>query len=240
MRKLIVVLAVLVGLVSSGLAAENSYGNVIYANNFYISAKVIKNKLIQQKTGLNNSCGPTSLAFALNYFYYKKHNKPAPIFSSINGSKYLIKKIYEHISTAGFNDTTSLDELKSVARKFFKWKFPGTKRLDSNDLFEINRKNLIETLKSDKLALIVLDGFYEKSPVYEEGEYYRHIVIVYAYVHRKDEFNRPALHSKNTHNNDQLYYFDPYYGKTHFITIKEIKNNALDLVNLAYLQLGVR
>jgi hypothetical protein len=225
---------------STSFAGENFNGGIIYANKFYQSVKSVKNNLIQTKTGLNESCGPTSLSFIANYFYYKKHNKPHSIFSSLRKSKYFIKKIYSNISTAGYNKVTSLDELKGVVKSYFGWKFPGTRRRNSGDQFDTNRKYLIEALRSDKVALIVLDGDYKSSPVYKEGEYFRHIVIVYAYRHRRDENNNSPLSTSNTHNNDQIYYFDPYFGKVHSITVKEIKNGALDLVNLAYLQLAVK
>lgn len=227
-------------MVSGASAGQNFNGGIIYADKFYQSVNDVKNNLMQSKTGLNEACGPTSLSFVANYFYYKKHNKSASIFSSVNKSKYFIKKIYDNISGVGYNQITSLDELKSVVKRYFKWKFPGTRRRDSNDQFNTNRKYLIEALRSDKVALIVLDGFYKKSPVYKEGEYFNHIVIVYAYRHRKDENNNKPLSTSNTHNNDQMYYFDPYFGKVHSITVKEIKNGALDLVNLGYLQLAVK
>ena len=240
LKKILGVVLLIMVLVSSINAGQNFNGGIIYANKFYQSAKSIKNNLIQTKTGLNNSCGPTSLSFVANYFYYKKHNKPHSIFSSLRKSKYFVKKIYDNIPTAGYNEITSLNELKGVVKNYFGWKFPGTRRRKSGDQFNTNRKYLIEALRSDKIALIVLDGDYTKSPVYEKGEYFRHIVIVYAYRHRRDENNKSPLSNSNTHNNDQIYYFDPYFGKVHSITVKEIKNGALDLVNLAYLQLAIK
>jgi len=227
-------------IVSGIFAGENFNGGIIYADKFYQSVNSVKNNLIQNNTKLNEACGPTSLSFVANYFYYKKHGESASIFSSVKKSKYFIKNIYNNISTAGYNTVTSLDELKGAVKRYFKWKFPGTRRRDSGDQFDTNRKYLIEALRSDKIALVVLDGYYKKSPVYKAGEYYSHIVMIYAYRHRKDENGNKPLSSSNSHNNDQMYYFDPYFGKVHSITVKEIKNGALDLVNLAYLQLAVR
>jgi len=227
-------------MVSGIFAGENFNGGIIYADKFYQSVNSVKNNLMQSKTKLNEACGPTSLSFVANYFYYKKHNKSAPIFSSVKKSKYFIKKIYDNIPTSEYNNVTSLDELKSVVKRYFKWKFPGTRRRDSNDQFETNRKYLVDALRSDKIALIVLDGYYKNSPVYDEDDYFNHIVMVYAYRHRKDENGNKPLSSKNSHNNDQMYYFDPYFGKVHSITVKEIKNGALDIINLGYLQLAVR
>ena len=236
-KRIILGLVILVGVLVGSLNAGQSSG-LYYAEDFYESTKSINNNLIQNNTGLNNSCGPTSLSFAANYYYYKKHGESSSVFSSLSKSKYFIKYIYSKISTAAYNTDTSLYELKNVAKSYFGWEFPGTRIRFSDDTFYENRLYLIDNLKNDKLALIVLDGDFTRNPVYDENGFYRHIVIVYAYQSRRDETGEPATSSSNTHNNDRIYYYDPYYGKVGYVTIHEIDEGALAIVNLAYLQIA--
>ena len=234
MNRLILGAVILMGLVS-GLSAGQNNG-LYYVDGFYKSTKSIKSNLIQNNTKLNNSCGPTSLLFAFNHYYYKKYNRSSSMFSSLTKSKYFVKKIYSKISTASYNTDTTLGELRGVAKSYLNWK--SVARKSSNSSFETNRINLIKTLKVNKLALIVLDGDFVRNPVYDENGFYRHIVIVYAYQSRRDETGEPATSSSNTHNKDRIYYYAPYYGNVGYVTIQEIHEGALAIVNLAYLQIA--
>jgi len=237
-KKLIIMLAMLVSLISGANAAEFNNGYLVYADKFIDSVKPIKNTLIQNATKYNNSCGPTSLAFAFNYYYYKKKGKVVDLFKDTRKSRIVLDRMYKVLSSTDKNFDVTLNELKVIAKEYLKFRgSPHTYRRYSGYSFEKNRQKLVETIKNDKLAFIAFaEGDYDKNPVSPYG----HIVIAYAYLHKKDDDGHNALDSKNNHENDRIYFFDPYFGYSggkYYVTVGEAKyNNVLDLVNLAYLQ----
>jgi len=215
MKKIILMVLLFV---SMSFAGENTYD--YFVTNFATSTTRAKPVLIQSKTGYNNSCGPTSLLFINNWVA----GNVTPVFiKDVASAKLGLNSLYDYIGIIN-TSTTTFDQLKYVAKN--KWRWTKVIRMSSSDSTSTNVENLINSLKNDKLNLIVLK---ENAIINPVGKF-EHIVIVYAY-------NKTPGSSKNNRGNDDIYFFDPYYGGTNKFKVSDI-SNTVKLTNFAYLQVA--
>ena len=100
-KKLIVMLAMLVGLLSSVSAGFYKNGDlrVYYLSDFLSSVDDIKLNLIQKNTGRVNSCGVTSALFSYNYIKYLDTGTKLNSLRTLNTARNEITSLYKY---AGF------------------------------------------------------------------------------------------------------------------------------------------
>lgn len=214
-------------------AAQNGE-NLYYVDNFYSSAENVKNQISQVATGANNSCGLTSLLFVNNYFSEKNAGISAPFVSNSSEAIKALSRLYNYIGQS-YNTITHFDNIKTIPKN--RWLWQNTKRASSNNSLETNIELALNNLKNDIPMLITLKGTYKGNPVYKSGYDYKHIVILYAYQRMPDSNGYSATNPNNSHENDRIYYYDPYFGGNGYFKRSEI-SEAVDLVNFAYLKLA--
>lgn len=219
----------------AAFAEVNSQGSVYAVKDFLKSAELVSPTLSQERTGNNLSCGPTSLLFILNYYYYQKYGKISPSLSDVTKSRSILKNLYAATGQAN-NTITHLDVLKNLAKN--KLKMSGTKRALTTNTRAENIANMLTALKENKPVVVALNDKYEDNPV----GYFGHIVIIYGYQRQRDTEGRSVRDKNNNRKNDKIYYFDPYYGKQGVFKRSLIgtngNNGILDLVQFAYLKVA--
>ncbi len=215
--------------VQSAIAANNQ--NILYyVDSFYSNSESVKDNLRQQSTLATNSCGPTSLLF-INTHFQIKNNGIKPGFSeSIQNAQNKLGELYANINQ-GYNTTTSLTELRSIARN--NWGWTKVFRMSSTSGVDTNVNNLINYLNSNIPVLVVLDSSYSGNPV-AGAHGIDHIVVVYAYQKRQDSNGYGASSPYNNRQNDRIYFYDPYYGGNGYFLRSEI-STAIDLAGFAFL-----
>ena len=164
--------------------AGNNQDLVYFIDGFYTSAEDVDQTISQNNTGANNSCGPTSVMFIDNFYFYE--NGMCPLYTTTTSLAIdELEDIYTYLGLS-YNTYTSLDELKNLAK--YEYGYDDTKRANSSNSTDTNVDNMIERLKDDNPVLIVLDSNYSNNPVYG----YNHIVIIYAYQRRPDDYGHTA------------------------------------------------
>lgn len=215
---------------SSNVFADNNQGISYYVKNFYTNSQYGVNGSIQDDTKANNSCGPTSLLFIKSHYAIETNGVCYTYIGNTTETITELKKIYSSISQ-NFNTTTSLDVLKTYVKN--NWGYKTVIRMSSTSGINNNVNNLINYLNNNTLALIVLKPTATVNPVYG----WQHIVIVYAYYKKPDSKGNTALSPQNIRDNDEIYFFDPYYGGTNHFKRSEI-SSVVDLAGFAFLAIG--
>jgi hypothetical protein len=217
----------------SSISIAAQYGdNIYYVDDFYTSAEGVKNTLSQVATGANNSCGLTSLLFINNYYSERKVGISAPFTSNVLEAQSALSRLYSYLGQS-YNTTTHFDNIKNIPK--YKWQWENTRRASSSNSLDTNIELALNNLKNDIPMLIALKGTYSGNPVYQSGYDYKHIVIFYAYQRKQDPNGHIVTDPNNSHENDLIYYYDPYFGGNGYFKRSEI-SQAVDLVNFAYLK----
>lgn len=201
--------AVLAGLSFSTVAANNGVGGY-WVNNIIPNMQGVQTTLMQSATGLNYSCGPTSLLFVSNHHRRVLGGGNSPNMSTIPASKATIADIYTFIGVPNNSSNgTKLEQMRDVARNKFGW--TQVARMDGTGGTSVtqNMDNLINYLNQDIPAMGVLKAGYPDNPV---GNF-DHIVVLWGYTRNKDEFGRAVFDPGNTRKNDTIHWYDPYYGR---------------------------
>jgi len=244
-KRIVLVLVLLAGLVSSAFARER-----IVLMDFLMSAEMIAPYAKQKVTRYNHSCGPTSTLFIYNYYIYKNSGGRKVLLSSdnvrdssrlVNLAKYSIRKIYQTMGQRVNTDTRTFDSLVDVG--IYRYNFKNVEQRSMYDSLETNLNYLIEDLKDGIPAIISLKGQRNgEGIVWKNGKRvyihkthstnpvgnWNHIVVIFGYDKKyNDRFS----------NNDIIYYFDPYFGKHHYMTLAELKKVA-NQDNMDYLRFG--
>jgi hypothetical protein len=207
MKKIILAIAFL--LLISGAAIADTSGSTFYVKDFYkISKSAIS--LRQNQTGANYSCGPTSLLFVKNYYWYKNFGSNSWEGRYTHDAINSIASIYEITLKKPYNSTTTTDQLKRAAKK---WYWESAKASGRNSISK-NLNYMKGKFKKNQPVILALEPDYDKNPL--PG--YAHIVVFYKY----------------NGNTNKLYYFDPYYGGSHTIKVSEISSAIQG--NLPYLR----
>ncbi len=231
MKKLLVILAMLVGLGSGAWA-----GDRVILMDFLISAENIADYAKQDSTKYNHSCGPTSTLFVYNYYLYKNSGGRKVLFYGsnknelINKAKWTIRKLYKTMGQAINTDTRTFDSLVDIG--IYRYKFTNVEQRSKYDTLDTNLEYLLDDLKNGIPAIISLKGQKNgQGRVLKNGKRiyvhrthstnpvgnWNHIVVVFGY-NKKDSYKFS--------DNDIVYYFDPYFGKYHYMTLKELKRVA--------------
>ena len=232
MRKMLIILAMLIGLVS-GLSAERAV-----LIDFYRSADYVAKYLKQDATKYNHSCGPTSTLFVYNYYLYKNSNGrkvlfKGPLNSTINKAKWTIRKLYNYIGQGYNTDMSTFDPLVRIGAG--KYDFQNVEQRSMWNSLNKNLTYMFNDLKNGIPAIVSLSGqnngegryknrYHSTNPV---GRW-NHIVVIYGYNKK---------YSSRFSNNDKVFYFDPYFGKFHYMTLGELKRVA-NQDNMDYLRFG--
>lgn len=237
---------------AAAFSANNGKGGYWVAD-FNPNSWVVQSYLTQSVTGKNNSCGPTSLLFIDNH-YIRKSSGSSPTYllqvgtddpvasnPSTNGTKAAINRLYDYLGQKR-NTYTLLDQLKLIAKD--KWGYTKTARMSGSatktgpSRLSINMDNLISYMNQDIPVLAILSGNYAKNPV---GKY-DHIVIIFAYNRRTDEFGRAPLDPANTRNLDTIDWYEPYYGKEGTTLRREVladgSKSAFNIAHFSFLAVG--
>ena len=225
MRKILIVLGFMV-LGAVNLTAATQGVTLSYVSGFHQTFNEVKDRMIQDNTKQNYSCGPTSLLF-INNHYASQNSGICPAYTeSVESVKDALGRLYAYIGQSD-NTITSLDNLKNITRN--RWGWDNVVRVSANNTIKQNADNLINYLKNDKLALVVLNPDFKYNKTGEE-----HIVIVYAYQKQKDSNGVSASSNDNNRENDRIYFYDPYYGGNGYFKRSEI-SSATNISGFAYL-----
>lgn len=229
MKKLMLSIVSFIFFIHSAFAANNQ--NILYyVDGLYSNAESVKDNLRQQSTLATNSCGPTSLLFIDAHFSIKNTGVKPNYTENIANAQDKLRELYSNINQ-GYNTTTSLTKLRSIARN--NWGWTKVYRMSSASGIDTNVNNLINYINLNIPALVVLDSSYSGNPV--SGSHgIDHIVIVYAYQKRQDSNGYGASSPYNNRQNDRIYFYDPYYGGNGYFTRAEIPT-AVDLAGFAFL-----
>jgi len=234
MKKLLLVFSLVVDLVSSLSARDR-----VILTDFLMSADMIAPYAKQDATKYNNSCGPTSTLFIYNYYVYKNGNGRKVLFygsnkqNLINKAKYVIRKLYKTMGQNLNTNTKTFDSLIDIG--IYRYHFSNVEQRDKHDSLNINLDFLLNDLKDGIPAIISLKGQRNGEGRYKHRTHstnpvgnWNHIVIVFGYDKKNDyKFG----------NNDIIYYFDPYFGKYHYMTLAEL-NRVANQDNMDYLRFG--
>lgn len=193
-------------------------------NGFYNTAQYAKWNLRQYTTGYNYSCGPTSVAFIEKYL-----KGPVNFTTSVSSSRNKIQESYRMIRRP-LNVETNFNQLKALMNNISGYR--GFRR-SASDGIDRNMNYLISDLYWNRPALMVLKSSWSGNPTYGTHRI-DHIVIMYAYQQRSDEYGNSAFSSRNTRNNDRIYFYDPYYGRVGSFSRGEA-SNVTNLSGFAYL-----
>lgn len=188
MRSLKIIFIFLFAIIYSSNALSEEY----FVNGFESSIGQAYG-LPQDQTGYNYSCGPTSISYIDNFWYYKNGGHFPNQFSAVSSSRRYIQELYKdgyNSSSIPLNRSSGLstDELKEMIRDN-RSDWVAVKANGSNSIsFNLSlAKNWID---KDYPLIIALEGNFSGNPIYG----FPHIVVVYGY------------------DKDSIYYFDPYYG----------------------------
>ena len=213
--------------------AGNNQNILYYVDGLYTNSENIKSKIMQDVTNASNSCGPTSLLFVNNHFSVKQTGIKAGFTSSTSAAISELQSMYAYINE-GYNAETSLNQLKIIAQ--YDWGWDNVRRRSASDGVDTNVDKLITDLANNRPGLVVLDSNFSGNPTRNTVSI-DHIVIVYAYQKRRDDNGYGASSPYNNHQNDRIYFYDPYFGGNGYFTRGEIAT-AIDLTGFAYLQLA--
>lgn len=241
-KKIIIMLAMLVGLVSGASARET-----IFLTDFYMSADDIAQYAKQDATKYNHSCGPTSTLFVYNYYIYKNSGGRKVLFHGsnkqalINKAKYAIRKLYQTMGQKVNTDTKTFDSLIDIG--VYRYKFSNVEQRSKYDSLDVNLEYLFNDLKDGIPVIVSLKGQRNgEGRVWKNGKRiyvhkthstnpvgnWNHIVVIFGYDKKVDyKFS----------DNDIIYYFDPYFGKYHYMTLKEL-NRVANQDRMDYLRFG--
>lgn len=234
--KKIVVATILATISLFSFAANNGIGGY-WVNNIVPNVQAVQGTLMQSMTGANYSCGPTSLLFVSNHYRRIDTGQNSPNMSTVSASQNTLVGIYSYlgISYNNYNGTT-LDNMKSVAKYKFGW--TNVVRMSASNNVTQNMDNLISYMDQNVPVLAVLRGGYAGNPV----KPYDHIVVIFAYNRRTDEYGRAPLASNNTRNLDTIDWYEPYYGGQGTVLRKNVTSSgstsAFNITNFSFLAVG--
>lgn len=225
--------AILAGFSLVANAANNGAGGY-WVNNIVPNAWAVQNTLMQSVTGANYSCGPTSLLFVSNHYRRLDTGSNSPNMNTVSASQNTLRDMYTYIGVS-YNSSsgTSLDQIKAIARGKFGW--ANVARMDGTGSTTVaqNMDKLINYLDRDIPALGVIRAGSAGNPV---GNF-NHIVILYAYNRRTDEYGRAPLASNNTRNLDTIDWYEPYYGGQGTVLRKDV-GTKFDMSYFSFLAVG--
>jgi hypothetical protein len=178
-------------LVFSSSAHSAVSGSTTYVYGFEDSVRYAN--MLQRNTGLNYSCGPTALLYVANYHYYRKYNSTPWYARDIISARYRLRTMYRNMNIP-YNSTngTSTYDLKSLAKR---WRWRTSAIANGNNSINTNLNNMVRRLRDKQPVILALYSQYSPVPDYD------HLVVFYKYDARRQ----------------RAYYFDPYYGRTHYI-----------------------
>lgn len=217
-------------------AANNGVGGY-WVHNIVPNAQAVQNTLMQNVTRANYSCGPTSLLFVSNHFRRLDTGQNSPNMSTVDASKRTLTDLYSYLGVP-YNTSagTSLDQIKSIARNKFAWR--NVARMSASNTVAQNMDNLVGYMNQNIPVLAVLRGGYAGNP----AKPYDHIVIIFAYNRRTDEYGRTPLDTNNTRNLDTIDWYEPYYGRQGTVLRREVTSSgttsAFNMANFAFLATG--
>ncbi|MCF2827120.1 MULTISPECIES: C39 family peptidase [unclassified Pseudoalteromonas] len=205
---------IIIAIVAFILFSSQSEGRIIDG---YVHSVGLTNGLIQYETGYNYSCGPTSLAFIENFWYYKSGGHYPTKVSDPQLAKEVIEKLYSD----GYNGVSiplnrssgvSTDELKQmVIDNKSGW---VAVKANGNNSLSHNLSLARQWIDNGYPLIVGLKASYPSNPVGNFG----HIVVIYGYDY------------------GNLYYHDPYYGEYGKIRIDNLSSAIQG--NLPYLRVA--
>lgn len=227
-RKAILGAVILMVVSVSGLSASERYIIMDFLRSAEISAPYLK----QDATKYNQSCGPTCTAFVYNYYRYKNSNGRYVTFKDLEKAKWSIRNLYSYI---GQNNNTVMQTFDPLVRiGAGKYDFNKVEQRYMGDELNTNLTYMFNDLKNGIPAIISLKGQSNGEGRYKHSTHslnpigkWNHIVVVFGYDKKYSSFS----------NNDIIYYFDPYFGKYHYMTLSELKV-AANQDNMDYLRFG--
>jgi len=231
--KKVIMIAVMLGGLVSGAWAER-----VLLIDFYRSAEYISPYLKKDATKYNHSCGPTSTVFIYNYYLYKNSNGKKVLFlgnlnREINRAKWTIRHLYTYIGQKNNTDMRTFDPLIRIGAG--KYDFQNVEQRSMWNSLNTNLTYMFNDLKNGIPAIVSLSGQYNGEGRYKYRYHstnpvgrWNHIVIIYGYDKKNNSYFS---------NSDIVYYFDPYFGKFHYMTLKELKRVA-NQDNMDYLRFG--
>ena len=235
-KKLIVILAMLVGLVSGAWADLWKYNGwrSYYLAGFEKSQENIKNNLIQIRTNRRYSCGVTSALFAYNYIYYRQNSETLQSLSTLRNARNKITELYNNSDElngdgSGVNDILhTFQPLIDIG--LYDFGLSNVKQMDKKKTLKQNLIYMINDLRRNNPVIISLKpgpnknrrNSHSLNPVGNFG----HVVIVTSYL---------KTDSHKFLDDDVITYYDPFYGGNHWMTLKEFKNQV-NLEHLDYLR----
>lgn len=234
-KKIILGAVILMGVLVSSLNADvkkmNGYNSYQLRYFDYPTYKV-EDTLIQNNTKevtnfkYSYACGPTSLLFVRNYYYFMKYYESETFLLDIGDSVDALKRLYKYINvpyTSTSESETSLSDLKNIAGNRWNWSTAAKSATD----YSRNIKKIKEHLQYNRPIIIALSpnasdnprAKHSLNPVGNNG----HIVIVFAYIDYED-----------SNKEDILFYYDPYFGEKHYIYESEFRKASMGST-MAYL-----
>ncbi|MDQ7009953.1 MAG: C39 family peptidase [Candidatus Gracilibacteria bacterium] len=228
MKKVLVMLTLLV-LTITTVSAKQRYVIMDFLHSADISSPYLK----QDATKYNQSCGPTSTAFIYNYYIYKNSNGKYVAFKNKNKAKWAIRKLYKHIGQTLNSTMGTFDPLVQIGAG--KYDFQKVEQRSMQNSLNTNLTYLVNDMKNKIPAIISLKG-YNNGEGRNKHRYhslnpigkFNHIVIVFGYEKQN---------SNSFSNSDKIFYYDPYFGKNHYMTLGELKRVA-NQDNMDYLRFG--
>jgi hypothetical protein len=237
-KRFVLILALLAGLVSGAWAGFYKSGNVriYYLSDFLSSVNEVKSNLIQKNTGRVNSCGVTSALFAYNYVKYLETGTKLNTLRTLNTARKEITSLYKYAGLVGDgtgkeSGLSTFDPLVMIGSS--KWLLDNVEQRYMSDPEMQNLIYLINDLRRNIPIIVSLkaqptnSGRHNKHSLNPVGKW-NHIVIIYAYAKRD---------SRVFSGNDIIYYFDPFFGGSHWMTLDEFRKNG-NQDNMDYLRFG--
>lgn len=227
--KKIFVAGVMAMVSSLSQGATNGIGGY-WVDNIVPNMQAVQGTLMQSVTGANYSCGPTSLLFVSNHYRRLATGQNSPNMNTVQASITTLGNAYSYIGRQ-YNTTTDLTDLRLIARGLYGWTNVTRMSGTGSSTVAQNMDSLMSYLGNNVPALGVLRAGYSGNPV---GNF-DHIVVIYAYNKRTDEFGRAPLASNNTRNLDTIDWFDPYYGRQGTVLRRDVTSSgATSAFNMAY------
>ena len=211
MKKLFLILVMVFG-VSGSFAAQHSTQDIVWVEDFTSVSEQYEGRLKQANTGLNYSCGPTSLMFVMNYHQLKNQGFPAWYANDLLSAVFYVRSVYDNMGIS-FNTITSTDNLSTYVKSSNEPLYSSSKA-DGNDDINYNLNLMKGWLADDYPVILAMEPNYSGNPVQGSA----HIVIVYAY----DGLN------------NYLYFYDPYYGNVGSVKFDDLASAFQG--NLPYLR----